>query len=126
MGGVNCNKLQVLEMSEENGFSWTVKADLPASRVGAASVVHEGMLWVIGGLTNWANSNTVAIYDIDADSWGTGPALPRAASCARATTLNGEVYVVSHVGSWIHRNAAWVDIPGGPEVREPTCAGVLL
>ena len=32
MGGHGCNKLQVLEMSEEHGFSWSVKADLPAYR----------------------------------------------------------------------------------------------
>ena len=39
MGGVECNKLQVLEMSEENEVSWTVKADLPSRRFDAASVV---------------------------------------------------------------------------------------
>merc|ERR1712185_53220 len=37
MGGVECNKLQVLEMSEENEFTWTVKADLPLKRWSAAS-----------------------------------------------------------------------------------------
>ena len=77
MGGVDCNKLQVLEMSEENGFAWTVKADLPASRHSAASVVHEGRLWLIGGEIDDEPTASVIIYDIASDSWAVGPALPR-------------------------------------------------
>ena len=41
MGGMGSNRLQVLEMTEENGLTWTVKADLPANRCAAASVVHQ-------------------------------------------------------------------------------------
>ena len=49
MGGVNSNKPQVL-MTEENGLSWSCKADLPAKRHDAASTVHEGEIWVVGGM----------------------------------------------------------------------------
>ena len=40
MGGFGSNTHQVLEMTEENGLAWTVKADLPAARYGAASIVQ--------------------------------------------------------------------------------------
>ena len=126
MGGVLCDKLQVLEMSVENGFSWSVKADLPAWRFDAASLVHEGKIWLIGGCINWVPIASVLIYDLEADSWGTGPALPRATCGARATTLNGEVHVISSDGHWAYRGDAWVDVPGGPGPQRCACAGVLL
>ena len=112
MGGDDCNRLQVLEMSEENEFTWTVKADLPAKRYMAASVEHEGKIWLIGGIVSWQTSSSVLIYDVEADSWGNGPALPLAATCVRATTLNGELLVTgSGAGNWIYRNAEWVEGP---------------
>ena len=127
MGGIGCNKLRVLEMSEENGFTWTVKAEMPAARYDAASVAHEGKIWLIGGKIDYEPSSSVLIYDIEANSWGTGPALPGAAFMPRATTLDGEIYITSHDGgSWIYRNAAWV---AGPEIANctaPAFACLLL
>ena len=114
MGGIFCNKLQVLEMSEENEFTWTVKADLPAARYGAASAAHESKIWLMGGRVDYVESSSVLIYDIDTDSWGTGPAaLPRASSEARATTMNGELYITGGTSraTWVYRNGAWVDAP---------------
>ena len=82
-----------------------------------ASVAHEGKIWLIGGVVDDYTSS-VLIYDIEADSWGTGPALPRAACPPRATTLDGEIYVTSDDGgSWIYRNAAWA---AGPEIANRT------
>ena len=76
MGGLHSNRHQVLEMTEENGLAWTVKADLPATRWGAASTVHEGKIWVIGGTIAGEPSASVDTYDADADTWATGPPLP--------------------------------------------------
>ena len=42
MGGGADDELQVLEMTEERWLFWLRKADLPAIRYGAASVVHDG------------------------------------------------------------------------------------
>ena len=69
MGGYDSNKLQVLEMTEENGLSWSRKADLPAERCGAASCMHEGKIWVMGGLVNFQSSASVSIYDAEGDTW---------------------------------------------------------
>ena len=79
MGGRRCNKLQVLEMSEENGFSWTVKADLPAAR-GQQPRLVDSKLWLMGGLaTGGAIWQThVTVYDPANDTWATGTPLPRA------------------------------------------------
>ena len=126
MGGNECNKLQVLEMSKENVFTWSVKADLPADRSDAASVAHEGKIWLIGGTADRVVTTSVLIYDIDADSWGTGPALPWAAYGPRAAKLNGEIYVLRKDGYWVYRGTAWVDVPGGPGFGYAECSSVRL
>ena len=130
MGGWDSNKLQVLAMSEENQFSWTVKAELPAARRGAASVAHEGKIWLIGGYVTtgfsegraiWDiadddNSASVVIYDIGSDSWDTGPALPRASLVAHPNPFvrNGEICVIAHDSVWVCRNGTWMGAAGMP------------
>ena len=77
-GGAGHNKLQVLEWSEETGFSWTVKAGPPAARRGGAIVAHEEKLWVVGGRETDATesgTSSVAVYDVSADAWG-DPKIP--------------------------------------------------
>ena len=83
VGGVHCDKLQVLEMSEGNQFSWTVKANLHVSRYDAASTVLDGKIWLMGGYFNVVDdeddedeiecSDSVVIYDPDLESWAEGP-----------------------------------------------------
>ena len=88
--------------------------------------------------------SSVLLYDIQADSWGMGPAPPRAGTGGegpppRAAVLNGEVHVLSDQSHWVYRGAAWVDAPArphsGPVVRTPgrftssafpACESVLL
>ena len=80
LGGLRSNKLQVLEMTEENGFAWTVKADLPAARWAMASVVHERKIMVMGGKMDGQPSGTysasVVVYDPEEDAWATAFPLP--------------------------------------------------
>ena len=76
IGGYSSNKLQVLEMTEENELSWSCKADLPATRWGAASVVHEGHIMVMGGMVDGEASSSVVLYDSEEDAWATASPLP--------------------------------------------------
>ena len=138
LGGYDCNKLQVLEMSEENEFSWSVK-DLPpaAYRYEAASVILGGKVWLMGG-SKGGSLASVLIYDVLSDSWAMGPPLPRAIRCCHATTLNGEIFVTGcdreddgdesddttdsedsefeiqpETRFWFaYRNAAWLEVAG--------------
>ena len=139
MGGTRLDfKLQVLEMSEENEFSWSVK-DLPpaADRYEAASAILGGRVWLMGG-SKWGSLASVLIYDVLSDSWAMGPPLPRAIRCCHATTLNGEIFVTGcdreddgdesddttdsedsefeiqpETRFWFaYRNAAWLEVAG--------------
>ena len=141
MGGVLCNKLQVLEVSEGAEFSWSVKADLPAARYHGASVVYEGKLWLIGGLLPDGNATaSVIIYDTASDSWARGPTLPDAAIAEpgvrasylprlRAMLVNGEIYLIC-CNRWrclyVFRNNNWEELAGGPRITAPACEFVLL
>ena len=97
MGGYFSNKLQVLEMTAESGLAWTVKAELPADRIhGAASAVHQGKIWVMGGCVGEngdpaQSSSSVITYNADADTWATGPPLP-SPFYGRATTIDGGIF----------------------------------
>ena len=126
MGGISCDKLQVLEWSEENGFSWTVKADLPAARGAAAGAVHDGRLWLIGGDIEFEPTASVIIYDIDSDSWAAGPALPRPINHGRAAELDGEIKFTAETCCLALRNGTWAQDFEGPICNLPACESVIL
>merc|ERR1719261_405584 len=125
------SQLQVLQKSDEAVFTWTLGSDLPEARWDAASVVHEGRLWLIGGIVDYSPSASVVIYDADDDAWYPGPALPSAVSGICATTFNGDIYVICAAGTVVYRNHAWVEtaiIPGDmiPAQAHAQCQSVLL
>ena len=123
--GEDCkNKVQVLERSEENGFSWTVKTDLPAvyfPRYAAASAVHEGKIWVIGGIVNADHDPdpefSVIIYDPELDSWATGPSPPfrPVITCGGCATHDGEIHLSTCDGMAVFRGGMWHAIEQGDE-----------
>ena len=125
-GGVGAgDKLQELEMSEENGPSWIVKADLPAVREQAASAVVDGKLWLLGGNDeDYQETDSVFIYDPEGDTWTTGPQLPFTVGSGCATMHDGDVHLISQHGTLIYRGSAWLWIPGGQ--NDPTGQSLLL
>ena len=129
MGGRDSNKLQVLEMTEENGLAWTVKADLPANRNGAASVVHDGRIWVMGGcVAGEGPTASVLTYDAEADTWATGPSLPSPCANCRAATIDGGIHLNdARPQTFQYKNAAWSEVQEGVEnMQSPVLGCVLL
>ena len=135
MGGYESNKLQVLEMTEENGLSWSCKADLPVARYGAASIVHEGKVWLMGGIVDGESSTTVLTYDADADTWEMAPPLPFPVAGGSATTMDGGIVLrcPSRAAAEHHilqyKDARWseMEIQGGaPFKTAPGFGSVLL
>ena len=119
--GAACKKLQVLEVSEENGFSWTVKADLPHRCWDAASAVLDGKLWLLGGRArrpgrSGITTATVFIYHIENNTWAPGPELPRAITECRAAVFDGELHVAGRNNEndemgFCYRGKRWVQVP---------------
>ena len=128
------SKLQVLEMKGENGLAWSRKADLPAHRRDAASVVHEGKIWVMGGyVEDEGLSASVIVYDAEADAWDTAPPLPRACAKIFAATLDGRILVFDvdrargfSAAVFEYADGAWSESALGSFVERPTCGSVVL
>ena len=115
MGGISCNKLQVLEMSEGNVFTWSVKADLPYGGCWAAtSAVFEGKLMLMGGLRGSTRTNSMSIYDPASDSWAAGPAMPGPVVQRYAVAHEGQVELLtpSNAPALAYRDGAWVVLAG--------------
>jgi hypothetical protein len=129
MGGTFSNKLQVLEMTEENGWSWSCKAELPADRWSAASVVHEGRIWVMGGTMGPAleRACSVIIYDAEANTWATGPPLPSPCRYCKAATIDGGILLngVANGVAFHYKNGVWGEV-AGVNMFGATCGSVLL
>ena len=116
-------------MTDENGLSWSRKADLPAACEDAASAVYNGKIWVMGGYV--AGEGTVAsviTYDAEAGAWATGPPLPSPCEdCAGgAATIDGGILLKSSNVTFQYKNAVWAEVAGGAGVRGATCGAVLL
>ena len=126
-GGDRCDKLQVLEMSAENEFSWTVKAELPAPRYSAASAVVDGKIWLMGGRYQGGIDESVLVYDTASDSWAVGRApLPRPVRDCRAAVLDTQLYIVAQGGFLRHRDGEWIDVAGAQPIAAPACESILL
>jgi hypothetical protein len=127
MGGRECAWLQVLEMTEENQFSWSVKAGLPAPRgLAASAAVVAGKLWLMGGSPTYTAGDSVFVYDIARDSWAAGPALPRPLALCRATVHDRQIYLFGHDGILRHGNAGWVAAEAGPVDSSGSFESILL
>ena len=125
IGAMDSSAHQVLEMTEENGLAWTVKADLPANRFGAASAMHEGKIWVVGGIVGGESSASVLTYEPDADAWATAPSLPLPTLYGTATAIDGGIVFCADL-VYQYKNAAWSAVPGGMSIIASTCGTALL
>ncbi len=61
--------------------AWTTLNDMPSPRFSSGNVVHNGLVYLIGGgfaPLNTVGTNTMLIYDPLNDSWSSGPSMPTA------------------------------------------------
>ena len=98
----------------ENGVHLDVKADLPAARR-AASIGHEGKIWLIGGTVNHQASGFGPHIRHRSRLVGNGPGTPscyRSRSCS--ATMNGELFVNCRLSQelalWIYgtQSGLWI------------------
>ena len=63
------------------------------SRIGFASVINEGEIYIIGGRSDTSTLGLTERYLIDSDSWESLPEKPTAVSDVNAVYLRGSIYV---------------------------------
>ena len=141
IGGRGSKKLQVLAITKK-GLSWSCKAELPVNRSGAATVVHRGKIWVMGGYENGRSTASVITYDAKADAWESSPRLPVACRDCHAATGDGGIVLFGsteapghgegQLSVFVCRNAAWsaaghLPVAGpGSHFQYAACGGVFL
>ena len=87
--------------------------------------MHEGKIWVVGGIVGGESSASVLTYEPDADAWATAPSLPSPTLYGTATAIDGSI--VLYAGRvYQYKNAAWSAVPGGVSRTASTCGAVLL
>jgi len=112
---------------------WEALTDAPFARLEMATAVHEGRVWLAGGLApNGEALAEVSTFDPSDGSWSDGPALPEPVHHA-ALVSDGErlVLIGGYVGSGFDRptDRSWVlepdaeDWSDGPPLPAPRAAG---
>ncbi len=57
--------------------AWTLAAPAPVALTEVAAAVHDGRIWVVGGMDDQGRAvDLVQVYDPTTDSWSAGPSLP--------------------------------------------------
>jgi hypothetical protein len=112
--------------------AWTRGAPAPVPLTEVAAAVHEGRIWVVGGMdTEGRGVDLVQIYDPVADAWSSGPALQEAVHHAALVAddrglllIGGYAGIAGRATDAVWRLAAdgtsWVP---GEALPEPRAAG---
>jgi N-acetylneuraminic acid mutarotase len=74
--------------------TWSSAAPLPAPRGGAAVVVLDGKIHVLGGGNDVSTLADHSVYDPAADAWSEAAPLPRAEGSVAAVALGGRIYAI--------------------------------
>ncbi len=86
--------LNVNEIYDIAGNSWSTGTVLPEARLAHGTVVWNGNIYVIGGRNTGGNqTNTVYRYDIGGDSWTTATALPVTYDMGGCTIWDNVIYI---------------------------------
>jgi N-acetylneuraminic acid mutarotase len=73
--------------------AWTTLPSMPTARGGAAAIVMNGQIWVVGGMNSaGASLKTTEKYDIATGTWSAGPSLGTARDNPGAAVVNGTLY----------------------------------
>ena len=106
---------------------WSRLADLPVGLAKFGVTALNGRLYVLGG---YDTRSTTWVYDIAANTWSAGPALPRgtdnvaaAATADRVWAIGGEAGAA--LQSFDPVAGTWSAAPNAPAVRFAAAAGVL-
>lgn len=76
--------------------SWIRKSDMPTARLGHATCVVNGKIYVIGGypIADAPGLTTVEVYDPSTDTWTTKAPMPTGRRQLAASVVNGKIYAI--------------------------------
>ncbi len=123
--------------------SWTKRTDMQTGRYALSSAVVDGKIYIIGGLISTFQmvtpafaTQSVEVYDPQADTWSKKADLPAPKAYAAVAALNGKIYVFGGVGSddaeatssvfvYDVQSDTWATLPAMPFRRQGMSACVV-
>ncbi len=122
---------------DPDALQWSAAA-APESvnRRGAAAVVVDGEIWLLGGVRGGVSTAAVDIYNVEQGEWRQGPALPEARAGHAAAVLDGRIHVFGGRSADMQRTVrdhfritpgedAWRTAPALPTARTEAAAAAL-
>jgi subtilisin family serine protease len=108
--------------------TWTSIASLPTPVFAGVAGYIDGKVYVAGGFTSttqpWPATGALQVYDVAANTWSAGPAMPVPRGGAAGGTVGGKFYVAdgqdpTYVYRYLHEydpaTNAWIEKEGAPD-----------
>ena len=68
---------------------------MPESLHHSGAAYYEGKIYVVGGyLDGWIHTDSLLIYDLEADLWTKGPDMPTPRGALTAQFVRGKLYTI--------------------------------
>lgn len=114
---------------------WRTEPPVPEPIQEITGAVHEGRLWIAGGIDDaGGTSRVVRIFDPSTSSWSEGPLLPAPRHHAMLVSTGDALYLLGGMETlrfdpldtaWVLRDGAWSPIASLPEPRGAGTAGFV-
>src|SRR4051794_17047835 len=130
--GVTNIPVAAVRVFDASSRTWSTAADLPAPRGGAAAVLLDGKIHVLGGGNDVSTIADHSVYDPASDAWSAAAPLPRPEGSAAAVALDGKVWAIGGrsgfddyggVYVWSPANDSWTR---GPSIPARGTAGAAI
>jgi DNA-binding CsgD family transcriptional regulator/N-acetylneuraminic acid mutarotase len=79
--------------SDSSRTRWHTRAQMPTPRTDHAVATHQGLIYVIGGVSSSGATGRVEIYDPNTDAWTTGRSKPTPVGFIAAVEAGDKIYV---------------------------------
>ena len=94
VGGSVTSEIGTTQIFHIAASAWSVAAPMPTARYGhMTTVVHQSLLFAIGGCATACDLTAVEMYSIPTSSWTTGPSLPATHISGVAVAHDDEIFV---------------------------------
>ena len=77
---------------------WQTRAQMPTPRTNLAVVVHEDLIYAMGGVSNDGVTGKLEVYDPGVDAWTTRSPKPTPAGFVSAVVVDDRIYVPGGIG----------------------------
>jgi DNA-binding CsgD family transcriptional regulator/N-acetylneuraminic acid mutarotase len=79
--------------SDSSPTRWHTRAQMPTPRTDHAVAAHQGLIYVIGGVSSNGATGRVEVYDPNTDAWTTGRSKPTPVGFIGAVEVDDKIYV---------------------------------